>query len=40
MRMAKLPENLVQMLTPDHLRRMSPLERAAYLRLANQQQEQ
>jgi hypothetical protein len=37
MRMAKLPETLVQMLTPADLRKMSPLERAAYLRLADQQ---
>jgi hypothetical protein len=36
MRMAKLPENLVQMLSPDDLRRMSLLERAAYLRLEAQ----
>jgi len=37
MRMAKLPEELVQMLTPNDLRHMSPLERAAYLRLADRQ---
>ncbi len=37
MRMAKLPENLVQMLSPDDLRRMSPLEKAAYLRLIDGQ---
>lgn len=35
MRMAQMPENLVQSLTPEDLRRMSPLERAAYLRLAD-----
>lgn len=38
MRMAKLPEALVQILSPDDLRRMSPLERAAYLRLADKHQ--
>lgn len=39
MRMANLPETLVQMLTPDDLRRMAPLERAAYLRLADRQRD-
>jgi hypothetical protein len=36
MRMARLPEDLVQMLSPNDLRNMSRLERAAYLRLADQ----
>jgi hypothetical protein len=35
MRMAKLPETLVQILTPDDLHNMSRQERAAYLRLAD-----
>src|SRR5437763_440609 len=35
MRMAKLPETLVQMLTPTDLHKMAPLEKAAYLRLAD-----
>jgi len=35
MRMAQLPEDLVQMLSPNDLRRLSALERAAYLRLAD-----
>jgi hypothetical protein len=39
MRMARLPETLVQILTPDDLRRMSPLERAAYLRLEKRSRE-
>jgi hypothetical protein len=36
MRMACLPETLVLMMSPDDLRQMAPMERAAYLRLVNE----